>query len=201
MSSTPLQPPALARIDDIRDPYRTERVGAQLRADRLTRPQTTPFPRLPAARHSAQAAAGAPRASGESTNGAASVDPLREDYTSHCLKLAVRAFHEQQARLDARIAQVNQALKDEQTLLQARADAANDLGTIDALMPQQAYRYAAGVPAVLAPSLTFMTDAPPPFVAPVARAAKTRVATQDALGAAAPSGREPRKPAHREPSR
>lgn len=58
----------------------------------------------------------------------------------------VLAFHDQQARLEARSIAVNQAERDEQTLLQGRAEAANDLGTIQGLLPLQAYRYAAGVP-------------------------------------------------------
>lgn len=199
MNSLSLQPPGGFGTDNVRDPYRTEHVATQLRADRLARPQATPFPRLLAARHSAQPATAVQRPDIASQQDATSVDPLRDDYTAHCLKLAVLAFHEQQARLDARIAQVNQALKDEQTLLEARAEAANDLGTIDALLPQQAYRYATGMPAVLAPPLPSPPGPASLSVAPAASAAKTRGATEDAFGAE-PGGRQPRKPVHREPA-
>ena len=180
-------------------PYRTEHAGIQLRADRLARPQAPPFSRLLAARQPTQAATAAQRPHIASQHDAGSIEPLRDDYTAHCLKLAVQAFHEQQARLDARIAQVNQALKDEQTLLEARAEAANDLGTIDALLLQQAYRYAAGMPAVLAPPLPSSAGAAPLSVGPAAPAAKTRGATEDAFDAGR-SGRWPRKPDDRQSS-
>lgn len=147
----------------------------------------------------ADTTSGASRLHIASQHDATSADPLRDDYTAHCLKLAVQAFHEQQARLDARIAQVNQALKDERTLLEGRAEAANDLGTIDALLLQQAYRYAAGVPAALAPPMPSSSGHAPLSVAPVALAAKTRGATEDAFGAGEPA-RRPQKPVHRKPS-
>ncbi|MFY0478512.1 hypothetical protein [Achromobacter marplatensis] len=73
---------------------------------------------------------------------------------AHCLKHAVQAFHDQQARLDAHSIAVNQAQRDEQTVLEARAEAANDLGTIQGLLPLQPYRFAVGPPPLL-PQRTF----------------------------------------------
>lgn len=166
-----------ARMGDVRDPYRAERLRVQMQAARgapapsFTRPQaerpraTTP----PGVTGLARAGAGA------------SVDPLRDQYTAHCVRNAIRAFHEEQARLQARGAAVNQALRDEQTVLQARAGAANDLGTIPALLPLQPYRIAAGQPALLPPALVVAASAAQAMVVPVAAATAPRNATDDAL--------------------
>ncbi|WP_343738213.1 hypothetical protein [Achromobacter sp.] len=186
--------PGAVRTDDARDAYRTERVGAQLRADRVARTPPTPFQRLYAARALPLAADAAqrPRVPADH-NLTPPADLLHDDYTAHCLKLAVQAFHAQLARLDARTAAANQAVKDEQTRLEARADAEHDLGSIDALLLLQSYRNAAGIPALLAPALPAVTGAPPLTVAPVAAAAKTGGATEHTDGAGYPP-RRPRKP-------
>ncbi|AVJ28332.1 hypothetical protein [Achromobacter spanius] len=194
MLPSPIAPTGAVRTDDAGDAYRTERAGAQLRADRVARTPPTPFQRVYATRAAALpvSAAQRPRAPADHTL-APSADLLHDDYTAHCLKLAVQAFHAQLARLDARTAAANQAVKDEQTRLEARAEAEHDLGTIDALLLLQSYRNAAGIPAVLAPALPAVTGAPPLTVAPVAAAAKTRSAAEHA-GVADYTPRKPRKP-------
>ncbi|MBV7501420.1 hypothetical protein [Achromobacter sp. ACM05] len=194
MLPSPIASPGAVRTDDARDAYRTERVAAQLRADRVARTPPTPFQRIYAARAPALATSAAqrPRVPADH-NLTPPADLLHDDYTAHCLKLAVQAFHAQLARLDARTAAANQAVKDEQTRLEARADAEHDLGSIDALLLLQSYRNAAGIPAVLAPALPAVTGAPPLTVAPVAAAAKTRGATEHTDGAGYPP-RRPRKP-------
>ncbi|NMU92015.1 hypothetical protein HGQ98_20295 [Achromobacter ruhlandii] len=148
-----------ARMGDVRDPYRAERLRVQMQAARgapapsFTRPQaerpraTTP----PGVTGLARAGAGA------------SVDPLRDQYTAHCVRNAIRAFHEEQARL------------------QARAGAAKDLGTIPALLPLQPYRIAAAQPALLPPALVVAASAAQAMVAPVAAATAPCNATDDAL--------------------
>ncbi|MFJ3460045.1 hypothetical protein [Achromobacter spanius] len=171
-----------------------------MRADRVARTSPTHFQRLYATRVSLQAASAAqrPRDTADHTL-APSADLLHDDYTAHCLKLAVQAFHAQLAKLDARTAAANQAVKDEQTRLEARAEAEHDLGTIDALLLLQSYRNAAGIPAVLAPALPAVTGAPPLTVAPVAAAAKARSAAEHA-GVADYPPRRPRKPIPDDPS-
>jgi len=194
MLPSPIASPGAVRTDDARDAYRTERVGAQLRADRVARTPPTPFQRLYVGRALPLAADAAqrPRVPADH-NLTPPADLLHDDYTAHCLKLAVQAFHAQLARLDARTAAANQAVKDEQTRLEARAEAEHNLGTIDALLLLQSYRNAAGIPAVHAPALPAVTGAPPLTVAPVAAAAKARSAAEHAAG---PDDmpRRPRKP-------
>ncbi|MGE8706219.1 MAG: hypothetical protein ACN6O5_26330 [Achromobacter sp.] len=194
MLPSSIAPTSAVRTDDAGDAYRTERVGAQLRADRVARTPPTPFHRIYATRAPAlpTSAAQRPRAPADH-NLAPSADLLHDDYTAHCLKLAVQAFHAQLARLDARTAAANQAVKDEQTRLEARAEAEHDLGTIDALLPLQAYRHAVGIPTVLAPALPAVTGTPPPMVAPVTAAAKARSAAEHA-DVADYTPRKPRKP-------
>lgn len=194
MLPTPIAPTGAARTDNAGDAYRTERVGAQLRADRVARTPPTPFQRIYATRATALPASAAqrPRVPADH-NVAPPAELLHDDYTAHCLKLAVQAFHAQLARLDARTAAANQAVKDEQTRREARAEAEHDLGTIDALLLLQSYRNAAGIPAVLAPALPAVTGASPLTVAPVAAAAKARSAAEHA-GVADYTPRRPRKP-------
>lgn len=194
MLPSPIASPGAVKTDDARDAYRTERVGAQLRADRVARTPPTPFQRIYAARAPALATSAAQRPRVPADHDV--VQPanlLHDDYTAHCLKLAVQAFHAQLARLDARTAAANQAVKDEQTRLEARAEAEHDLGSIDALLLLQSYRNAAGIPALLAPALPAVTGAPPLTVAPVAAAAKARGAAEHTDGAGYPA-RRPRKP-------
>ncbi len=104
---------------------------------------------------------------------------LRDQYTAHCLKNAVLAHQAQQARLRERAIAANQAQRDEQTALQARADAANDLGTIQGLLPQQLYRHAVGVPPIVAQQFTAPADVGPPLVGPVANITKMRSRTEN----------------------
>jgi len=194
MLPSPIASPGAVRTDDARDAYRTERVGAHLCADRVARTPPTPFQRIYAARAPALATSAAQRPRVPADHDV--VQPanlLHDDYTAHCLKLAVQAFHAQLARLDARTAAANQAVKEEQTRLEARAEAEHNLGTIDALLLLQSYRNAAGIPAVHAPALPAVTGAPPLTVAPVAAAAKARSAAEHAAG---PDDmpRRPRKP-------
>lgn len=179
MSFRTVDPLGPARIDDARDPYRSERLRAQMRSDRAARPQAPPFARIQAARQPAAATATSSRKSVSVRNDvpAVSANPLRDQYTAHCLMNAILAFHDQQARLDARAIAVNQALRDEQATLQARAEAANDLGTIQGLLPQQPYRYATGVPPILAQQLTPAAGGAQVMVGPVTHAAKTRGST------------------------
>lgn len=194
MLPSPIASPGAVRTDDARDAYRTEHVGAHLRADRVARTSPTQFQRLYAARALPLAADAAQRPRGPAAhNLTPPADLLHDDYTAHCLKLAVQAFHAQLARLDARTAAANQAVNDEQTRLEARAEAEHDLGTINALLLLQSYRNAAGIPAVHAPALPAMTGAPPLTVAPVAAAAKARSAAEHAADA----GDMPRR--HRKP--
>ncbi|MNS66343.1 hypothetical protein D3C72_995530 [compost metagenome] len=77
-------------------------------------------------------------------------------------------------------------------MLQARADAANDLGTIQGLLPQQVFRYTVGVPPFLAQQMTGTAGAAQMMVGPVAEAAKPRGSTDDAFGAGLPD-RRPQK--------
>ena len=111
MSLRAIEPIGAARIDNVVDGYRAERLRAQAQADRAARPQAPPF--------------------------------------ADCLKHAIQAFHDQLARLDARSLAANQALRNEQTAQQVRAEAANDLGTIQGLLPLQPYRFSAGLPPAL----------------------------------------------------
>ncbi|WP_191577403.1 hypothetical protein [Achromobacter insolitus] len=194
MLPSPISPTGALGTGDAGDAYRTEQVGAQLRADRVARTSPTQFQRLYATRALPLAAGAAQRLQIPADHSLTpSADLLHDDYTAHCLKLAVQAFHAQLARLDARTAAADQAVKDEQTRIEARADAEHDLGTIDALLLLQSYRNAAGIPAVLAPALPAVTVAPPLTVAPVAAAAKARSAAEHSDGAGYPP-RRPRKP-------
>ncbi|MBB1594637.1 hypothetical protein [Achromobacter sp. UMC46] len=68
---------------------------------------------------------------------------------AHCLKNAIQAYHDQLAALDAHSLATHQALRDEQTAQQVRAEAANDLGTIQGLLPLQPYRFSVGLPLIL----------------------------------------------------
>lgn len=199
MSANAIDPIDPLRIDAVRDPYRLERLHAQLRTDRALRARAAEFSRIHAAQTqavSATAAASqptppaAPTSSPSSTPPSAALkkdapgialEPLRDQYTAHCLKLAIQAFHDEQARLQARSVAANRAERNAQAALQARAEAANDLGTIPGLLPQLPYRYAAGLPAIL-PSQTVAAPGPTPItVGPVGQAAALRNATDDAL--------------------
>lgn len=171
MSSSAIDPIGHTRIDTVPDPYR-----AQLAA----RPQAQQFARVQAAK---QATAASAPAAGQfarikSDDAAASTDSLRDQYTAHCLKLAIQAFHDQQARLDAHAIEVNRALRDEQTALQVRADAANDLGTIQGLLPQLPYRFVVGVPPMLPLPLSAAAQPTSATVAPVTQAEKLRSGTE-----------------------
>ncbi|CAB3822435.1 hypothetical protein ACUDCK_18560 [Achromobacter sp. CF-sbj1-Ac2-l] len=194
----PIDPP---RIDAVRDPYRLERLHAQLRTDRAMRARAAAFSRIHAAQTQAVSATAAvaasqppppaaPAATASSAPRAAApkmdapgiaLEPLRDQYTAHCLKLAIQAFRDEQARLQARTVATNRAERDAQAALQARAEAANDLGTIQGLLPQLPYRFVAGLPAIL-PSQTVAAPGPAPItVGPVAQAAALRNAIDDAL--------------------
>ncbi|CAB3684063.1 MAG: hypothetical protein J0I68_03040 [Achromobacter sp.] len=205
MSANAIDPIDPLRIDAVRDPYRLERLHAQLRTDRAMRARAAEFSRIHAAQAqavSATAAAAAAAATSQPTPPAApastassappaaapkmdppgiALEPLRDQYTAHCLKLAIQAFRDEQARLQARTVAINRAERDAQAALQARAEAANDLGTIQGLLPQLPYRFVAGLPAIL-PSQTVAAPGPAPItVGPVAQAAALRNATDDAL--------------------
>lgn len=196
MSSYAIDPIGAAGIDDVRDPYRAERLHAQIRAGHAARAQASQFQRMQSARKPAAAATPPGLKPDISTKDShlESATALRDDYTAHCLKAAIQAFHDQQARLDARAIELNQAFKDEQTLLQARAEAANDLGTIQGLLPQQPYRYTVGIPPVLAQPLTATAGVAQTMVGPVEHAAKPRSSTQEPFSADV-SHRRPRKTA------
>ncbi|HCQ48440.1 MAG TPA: hypothetical protein DIW53_17460 [Achromobacter sp.] len=204
MTARAIDPTGQVRIADIQrpyvqdryihDPYRSERVRAPTRAAPSTQLRPSPYARIQAARElvakSAAVVPAAPdahRPAGVDTAEAPiSVDAMRDQYTAHCLKNAIQAYHDQQARLDARSVAANRQLRDEQTALQARADAAHDLGTIQGLLPYQAYRFSAGVMAVLPPPFTVAAGMPLLMVGPVGTAAKPRHSTDDASGGAAP---------------
>lgn len=201
MSANAIEPIDPLRIDAVRDPYRLERLHAQSRADRAMRTRAAEFARIHAAHAQAVSAPpataafqptppAAPTATASSAPPAAApkkdapgvaLEPLRDQYTAHCLKLAIQAFRDEQARLQARTVATNRAERDAQAALQARAEAANDLGTIQGLLPQLPYRFVAGLPAIL-PSQTVAAPGPAPItVGPVAQAAALRNATDDAL--------------------
>lgn len=170
MRSLAIDPIGHPRIDTVPDPYR---------AQHAARPQAQQFARIQAER---QAAAAAAKQSASIKPDAldASSDRLRDQYTAHCLKLAIQAFHDQQARLDAHAIAVNRALRDEQTALQVRADATNDLGTIQGLLPQLPYRFVVGVPPMLPPPMDAAAHAAPAMVAPVTQVTKLRSSTEGA---------------------
>lgn len=190
MRSTAIDPLGPAPADSARDPYRAERLLAQSRAESAARAKGPTFARLHAARQTDAAASAPNRLSFTEGDAAAgtSVNSLRDSYTAHCLKLAIAAYHAQRARLEARALAVNQALRDEQAMLQARAQAANDLGTIQGLLPQLAYRYAAGVPPVVAQQWAAVAAVAPDVVGPVAPAAKPRTGTERPFGGNATTG-------------
>lgn len=178
MSSSAVDPIGHTRIDTVPDPYR---------AQHAARVQAQQFARLHSARQATVAAATSAATSATRQSASpkadvpgASMDPLRDQYTAHCLKLAVQAFHDQQARLDAHAIAVNRALRDEQTALQVRADAANDLGTIQGLLPQLPYRFVVGVPPMLPLPLSPAAQPTPTMVAPVTQAEKLRSSTEGA---------------------
>ncbi|CAB3843219.1 hypothetical protein LMG26846_01584 [Achromobacter insuavis] len=201
MSANAIDPIDPLRIDAVRDPYRLERLHAQLRTDRAMRARAAEFSRIHAAQAQAVSATAA-AATSQPTSPAApastassappsaapkmdppgiALEPLRDQYTAHCLKLAIQAFRDEQARLQARTVATNRAERDAQAALQARAEAANDLGTIQGLLPQLPYRFVAGLPAIL-PSQTVAASGPAPItVGLVAQAAALRNATDDAL--------------------
>jgi uncharacterized protein YukE len=156
--------------------------------DRVAHAQASPFAPARALRQPAATTSGP--SAGVASHDGMSVHRLRDQYTAHCLRNAVLAYHAQQARLQERAIAVNRALRDEQAALQARADAANDLGTIQGLMPQQIHRHAVGVPPIVAPPFTAAAGVGQASVAPVADIAKTRSATENALPPAA-ARREP----------
>lgn len=173
MSSRAVDPIGHTRIDTIPDPYR---------AQHAARPQAQQFARIHAARQAVPAAAATPSRQANKTGrdeAGASLNPLRDAYTAHCLKLAIQAFHDQQARLDAHAIAVNRALRDEQTALQVRAEAANDLGTIQGLLPQLPYRFVVGVPPMLPLPLSAAAQPTSATVAPVNQAEKLRSGTED----------------------
>lgn len=184
MRSTSLDPLGPARTDDARDPYRAERLRAQTRAERVARPQAAQFARLQAVRHAASAVATSnPKLPVDrSADAGASINSFGDAYTAHCLQLAIKAYHAQQARQEVRALAANKAARDEMTKQQARAEAANDLGTIQGLLPQQAYRYATGVPPIVEEQMSAAASVAPGMVRPVAAAAKARSSTDDAHG-------------------
>ncbi|MDH1521239.1 hypothetical protein [Achromobacter mucicolens] len=179
-----LNPLAPARADDASDPYRVERLRAQTHTERAARPQATRFIPLPAVRNAAsEAIASPPKLPIEPvTKTRSAINPLGEAYTAHCLKLAIEAYHAQQARQVAHAQAANLAAQEEMSKQQARTNAANDLGTIQGLLPQQAYRYAAGVPPVVAEQMSVAAFVAPDRVGPVAAAAKARSSTDEAHG-------------------
>lgn len=196
MNARAIDPMGTARIDDVRDPYRAERLRAQMRADRVTRPQAPPFSRIQAARPPAVPTAAAPQkpAIVRQDDRDQSVNPLRDQYAAHCLMNAIEAFHDQQARLEAQALAGNQALKDEQVEQQARAEAANDLGTIQGLLPLQPYRFVVGVPPIMVQQVAAVSGAAPLVVGPVAHAAPLRNATDDAFGTHTSTRERARRP-------
>ena len=180
MSSSAIDPIGHTRIDTVPDAFR---------AQHAARTQAQQFARIQAARQAAAAAAAAATPATSATRQSsspnidvpgASTDPLRDQYTAHCLKLAIQAFHDQQARLDTHAIAVNRALRDEQTALQARADAANDLGTIQGLLPQLPYRFVVGVPPMLPLPLSAAAQPTSAMVAPVTPTEKRRSSTEGA---------------------
>lgn len=175
MSISAIDRIAPASIDAVRDPYRAERVRAEMRAStQAARAESARFERVQAARAEAARAdavraraataapAGKPLAivAGDPANG---VDRLREQFSSDRLRSAVQAFHDEQAEL------------------QARATAANDLGTIEGLLPLQPYRVAMGNPPVQPQQLAAAAGLAPAMVSPVANVAALRNTTDDAL--------------------
>lgn len=196
MNARAIDPMGTARIDDVRDPYRAERLRAQMRADRVARPQAPPFAGIQAARPPAVPTGGAPQKPVivRKDDRDQSVNPLRDQYAAHCLMHAIEAFHDQQAKLEAQALAGNQALKDEQVEQQARAEAANDLGTIQGLLPLQPYRVVAGVPPIMVQQVAAVSGAAPLVVGPVAHAAPLRNATDDALSTHASTRDRARRP-------
>ena len=196
MNARAIDPMGTARIDDVRDPYRAERLRTQMRADRVARPQAPPFARIQAARPPAVPTAAAPQQPVivRKDDRDQSVNPLRDQYAAHCLMHAIEAFHDQQAKLEAQALAGNQALKDEQVEQQARAEAANDLGTIQGLLPLQPYRFVAGVPPIMVQQVAAVSGAAPLVVGPVAHAAPLRNATDDALSTHASTRDRARRP-------
>lgn len=184
MSSAALDPIGPARIDDIQS-------RAQAGSDRVARAQAPSFALIHAARQP-PAASAAPHeraASGGHGGPGEPVDTLRDQYTAHCLQNAIQAFHDRQTMLEALAIAANQAQRDELAELQARASAANDLGTIQGLLPLQPYRFAVGVALVVPPQLVAAASAAPAMVGPVAQTAAPRNATDDAYSAD-PAARE-----------
>ncbi|KAA5923062.1 hypothetical protein F1536_17280 [Achromobacter xylosoxidans] len=192
MSAKAIDPMGSVRIDDVRDPYRAERLRAQARTERagFARTQAAALALAQAGRSQAAATAASPQRGAGAGRPAVGVplDRLGDQYTAHCLRNAIQAFHDAQARLLARGIANNQALREEQAALRARADAANDLGTIQGLLPLQAHRIAAGLSLLLPPPPMTAAGAAPAAVGPVGRAATLRSATDDA-GASDPAVR------------
>lgn len=157
MSAKAIDPMGSVRIDDVRDPYRAERLRAQARTERagFARTQAAALALAQAGRSQAAATAASPQRGAGAGRPAVGVplDRLGDQYTAHCLRNAIQAFHDAQARLLARGIANNQAVREEQAALRARADAANDLGTIQGLLPLQAHRIAASLPLLLPPPL------------------------------------------------
>ncbi|WP_241130834.1 hypothetical protein [Achromobacter xylosoxidans] len=163
MSAKAIDPMGSVRIDDVRDPYRAERLRAQARTERagFARTQVAALALAQAGRSQAAATAASPQRGAGAGRPAVgvSLDRLGDQYTAHCLRNAIQAFHDAQARLLARGIANNQALREEQAALRARADAANDLGTIQGLLPLQAHRIAASLPLLLPPPLAVVAGA------------------------------------------
>ncbi|MNQ34275.1 hypothetical protein D3C85_477270 [compost metagenome] len=181
MSLSAIEQRGPVRADEARDPYLAERVGVHTRADRAARTQSASFERIHAARKLAAAtAAPAPKAVTESEDTpGAPIDRLRDQYVAHCLMSAILAFRKEQATL------------------QERADAANDLGTIQGLLPLQPYRIALGDPHIQPQQVAAAASVAPAMVGPVANMAALRNATDDALGthpATRARTRRPREP-------
>lgn len=91
------------------------------------------------------------RVQGRANARADSARRMTEMPFAHCLKQAADAQLAQQTRLDAQSVAVNRAEIAAQTVLQVRAQAANDLGTIQGLLPLQAYRFVVSPPLDLTP--------------------------------------------------
>ncbi|MBV7482179.1 hypothetical protein [Bordetella sp. BOR01] len=155
------------RIDEGCDPYRAERsrpqTRADLQADRVARTQSAHFARLTAAREQAEATTASIQKKVNAGASARPVNWLRDLYASHRLTSAVQAF------------------LDEQAMLQERADAATDLGTIQGLLPLQPYRFATGNPPIQPQQLVAAASVVPAMVGSVANMAVLRSATDDAL--------------------
>ncbi|MCD0502112.1 hypothetical protein [Bordetella petrii] len=162
MSLSILDPIGHLHSGDIRAAYRAERPQAPPQTERVAGSRPALFARLadgqPAAVSTRKTV---PTQPGDSVR---TGEWLRDLHATHRLNSAVQAFI------------------DEQAMLQARAHAANDLGTIQGLLPLQPYRFAMGNPPLQPQQLAAAAGLAPAAVGPVANVAPLRSATDDALG-------------------